>query len=184
MSAPRRETPALNPIPPRAVVVIVATALGLVLLFSFKTPDQSPPRFAAVPPSLGASPTPQSSTGVAASTPQPSSGSSGVIGRASAVPKSTANSGPATVTGDDEQNQFGDVQVQVTFAGGRITDVKALQMPYDRARSAFISQTVAPYLRDEALQAQSARIDLISGATYTSISYAQSLQSAIDKAHG
>lgn len=86
--------------------------------------------------------------------------------------------------GDDEQNQFGEVQVEVTFAAGKITDVKALKLPYDRARSAEISQFVEPYLREEALQAQSAQIDLISGATYTSVSYAQSLQSAIDKAHG
>ena len=79
-------------------------------------------------------------------------------------------------------NQFGDVQVQVTFSGRKITDVKALQLPSDRARSAQISNFAAPYLRTEALQAQSAQIDLISGATYTSESYAQSLQSAIDKA--
>ena len=88
------------------------------------------------------------------------------------------------MTGDDVPNQFGDVQVQVTFSAGRITDVKAVQLPYDRRRSAEISQFVEPYLRSEALQAQSAQIDLISGATYTSDSYAQSLQSAIDKAHG
>ena len=88
------------------------------------------------------------------------------------------------MTGDDVPNQFGDVQVQVTFSGGKITDVKALQLPFDRQRSAEISQFVEPYLRSEALQAQSAQIDLISGATYTSYSYAQSLQSAIDKAHG
>ena len=88
------------------------------------------------------------------------------------------------MTGDDVPNQFGDVQVQVTFSGGKITDVKALQLPFDRRRSAEISQFVEPYLRSEALQAQSAQIDLISGATYTSDSYAQSLQSAIDKAHG
>ena len=75
-------------------------------------------------------------------------------------------------------------QVQVTVSNGTITDVKALQLPFDRRRSAEISQYVEPYLRSEALQAQSAQIDLISGATYTSDSYAHSLQSAIDKAHG
>ena len=81
-------------------------------------------------------------------------------------------------------NQFGDVQVQATFSNGKLTDVKALQLPFDRQRSAEISQYVEPVLRSEALQAQSAQIDLVSGATYTSDSYAHSLQSAIDKAHG
>lgn len=174
MNAPRNQAPALNPIPPRAVVALVSTALGLVLLFSFKTPDQPPRRSAAAPPSLA----------VAASTTPKSSGSSGVFGPATPATRPTGNRGTTTVMGDDEQNQFGEVQVEVTFAAGKITDVKALKLPYDRARSAEISQFVEPYLREEALQAQSAQIDLISGATYTSVSYAQSLQSAIDKAHG
>jgi uncharacterized protein with FMN-binding domain len=180
MSAPRSQRPALNPVPPRAVVALVATALGLVLLFSFRTPDQAPPRTADVPPSLAAAPT----APPASPTPAASAQSSAASGTASGPPRPSANGGTTTVTGDDEQNRFGDVQVQVTFAAGRIADVKALKMPFDRARSAYISQTVEPWLRDEALQAQSAQIDLISGATYTSTSYAQSLQSAIDKARG
>ena len=52
MNAPRTQKPALNPIPPRAVVTIVATALGVVLLFTFKTPDQPPPRSVARPARL------------------------------------------------------------------------------------------------------------------------------------
>jgi len=151
--------PRINPIPPRAAVVIVVTALGLVLLFSFKTPDTVPIRNAG---------------GLATSSP----------GRVGATPKPTPNSGTITVTGDDVPNQFGDVQVQATFSNGKLTDVKALQLPFDRQRSAEISQYVEPVLRSEALQAQSAQIDLVSGATYTSDSYAHSLQSAIDKAHG
>jgi uncharacterized protein with FMN-binding domain len=174
MNAPRTQKPALNPIPPRAVVTIVATALGVVLLFTFKTPDQPPPRSVAPPPSEHAQ----------ASAAPTASGSPNLITRASPTPNPTAKGGTTTVTGQDVPNQFGDVQVQVTWSGGRITDVKALQLPFDRARSAEISQAVEPYLREEALQAQSAQIDLISGATYTSISYARSLQSAIDKAPG
>ena len=175
MSAPRTPRPALNPIPPRALVAIATTALGLALLFSFKTPDQPPARSAGAPPSFDA---------VAPSSRATSSGPSTVIGQTSPRPNPSANGTATTLTGDDEPNQFGDVQVQVTLSGGRITDVKALQLPFDRARSAEISRTVEPYLREEALQAQSAQIDLISGATYTSMSYAQSLQSALDKAPG
>ncbi len=72
----------------------------------------------------------------------------------------------------------------MTISGGKIADVEALQLPSDRARSAAISQYAEPVLRTEALQAQSAQIDLISGATYTSDAYAQSLQAAIDQARG
>jgi len=181
-----RPTPSrarLNPIPPRAAVAIVTTALGLVLLFSFKTPDTVPIRAGGAPASFGEaagqSPRPAGSpsAGVGRSTPKPTA-------KAGATPKPTTNSGTIIVTGDDVQNQFGDVQVQVTFSNGTIVDVKALQLPFDRRRSAEVSQYVEPYLRSEALQAQSASIDLISGATYTSDSYAHSLQSAIDKAHG
>jgi len=163
--------------------VIVTTALGLVLLFSFKTPDSVPIRAGGARASFGEA---------AGQAPEPAGSPGGRVGRstpkptvnAGATPKATTNSGTITVTGDDVPNQFGDVQVQVTVSNGTITDVKALQLPFDRRRSAEISQYVEPYLRSEALQAQSAQIDLISGATYTSDSYAHSLQSAIDKAHG
>jgi uncharacterized protein with FMN-binding domain len=158
--------------PTRAAVAIVATAIAVVLLFSFKTPAVARPRtpaadVAQASPTPSASPSPSDST---APTPSPSS------------------SGPTykdgVYTGQDFQNQFGDTQVKVTVSGGRITAVQALQLPFDRQRSAEISQYAAPQLHDEVLQAQSAQIDTLSGATYTSDSYAQSVQSALDQAHG
>jgi len=85
-------------------------------------------------------------------------------------------------TGQDFPNFYGDVQVQVIVSGGRITDVKALQYPTDRPQSAYISSVAIPYLHDEVLKAQSAQIDIISGATFTSESYAQSVQSALARA--
>jgi uncharacterized protein with FMN-binding domain len=176
-------TPRLNPIPPRAAVAIVVTALGLVLLFSFKTPDTVPIRNTGGPASIGEAAGPSPTTaGVVGPSARPGPTSS--PGRVGATPRPTANGGTITVTGDDVPNQFGDVQVQATFTNGKLTAVKALQLPFDRRRSAEISQYAEPVLRSEALQAQSAQIDLVSGATYTSDSYAQSLQSAIDKAHG
>ena len=69
------------------------------------------------------------------------------------------------------------------ISNGRITDVQPLQMPQDRAQSAYISQVAGPMLHDEVIQAQSAQIDIISGATYTSESYAQSVESALQQAH-
>ncbi len=66
---------------------------------------------------------------------------------------------------------------------GRITDVKPLQLTNQGGRSVAISAGAVPILRTEALHAQSAKIDAVSGATYTSEGYRTSLQSAIDKAH-
>ena len=82
------------------------------------------------------------------------------------------------------QTQFGDVQVEIKVSGGRIVDVQALQLPSDHRRSQSISNYAGPLLRTEALQSQSAQIDGVSGATYTSAAYAESLQGAIDQAHG
>ncbi len=78
--------------------------------------------------------------------------------------------------------RYGDVQVQITVTDGKVTNVEALTLPTDRARSARISEMAGPRLRQEALQAQSAQIDVVSGATYTSDGYASSLQGALDKA--
>jgi uncharacterized protein with FMN-binding domain len=88
-----------------------------------------------------------------------------------------------TFTGVDTPNRFGDVQVDVVVARGRITDVKAVQLPMDRARSRFISAQAGPILRSEVLAAQSGQIDLVSGATYTSDSFAGSVQSALSQVH-
>ena len=87
------------------------------------------------------------------------------------------------LTGQAVQIPFGTVQVQVTMANGVITDVQAIQLPNDRGHSAEVSAYAGPMLRSEALAAQSAKIDSISGATYTSSGYQQSLQSALDQAH-
>ena len=77
--------------------------------------------------------------------------------------------------------QYGPVQVAVTVTNGKLAAVRALQLPYDNPRSQSISTQAEPLLRSEALQAQTAQIDVISGATYTSEGYASSLQSAMDR---
>jgi uncharacterized protein with FMN-binding domain len=158
--------------PTRAAVAIIATVIGVVLLFSFKTPAQAKPR------------TPSADVAQATPTPTPSPAPSGSA--ASSPSPTPSPSGPkdGTYTGDDVQTQFGDVQVKVTISGGKITDVQAIQLPFDRPRSAEISQFAAPQLHDEVLQAQSAQIDLLSGATFTSDAYAQSVQSALNQANG
>ena len=84
-------------------------------------------------------------------------------------------------TGTTDTNRWGPVQVQVTITGGKITDVTALQTPTG-GKSDRINAQAVPILQSEALTAQSAQIDTVSGATYTSTSYKISLQSALDQA--
>ena len=82
-------------------------------------------------------------------------------------------------TGETVEMEYGPVQVAIDVQAGKITDVKALQYPVDRPRSQFINAQAIPLLRSEVLQAQSANINLISGATFTSNAFASSLQAAI-----
>jgi uncharacterized protein with FMN-binding domain len=86
-------------------------------------------------------------------------------------------------TGADVPTRYGDIQVALTLQHGRITDVQWLKLPFDRPRSQFISQQAAPILRSEVLAAQSAQINLLSGATYTSDAWATSVQAALSQVH-
>ena len=127
-----------------------------------------------------------SGTDASSSTSSGSAGSSGTTS-ASAAPttdSTTEQAGAAdgTYAGTTVSTRFGDVQVQVTISGGSITDVTALQLTDHDGRSVSISNRAAPILRDEVLQAQTASVSMVSGATYTSAAYLQSLQAALDAA--
>ena len=100
---------------------------------------------------------------------------------ASTAPVAT---GPAdgTYDGSVVNTRFGTVQVQAVIAGGKITDVIAVKLTDADRRSISISQQVAPMVRSEVLTAQSAHVANISGGTYTTQGYLQSLQSALDAA--
>jgi uncharacterized protein with FMN-binding domain len=87
-----------------------------------------------------------------------------------------------TIVGEAVGIRWGTVQVQVTIADGRIVDVAALQLPTGDRHSLAISERAEPVLRSAVLEVQSADISVLSGATYTSLAYAQSLQSALDQA--
>jgi uncharacterized protein with FMN-binding domain len=98
------------------------------------------------------------------------------------TPAKTSTAGGArTATGAAVDTQYGAAQVRVTVKGGKITDIEALQLQNNDPRSQQISSSAEPILKQEALANQSADIDAVSGATYTSGSYTQSLQSALDK---
>jgi uncharacterized protein with FMN-binding domain len=88
-----------------------------------------------------------------------------------------------TVTGAVAQTIWGPVQVQLKVKSGTITEVKILQYPSGNSRDVELAQYALPILMRETTQAQSAQIDMVSGATYTSQGYLQSLQSALDQAN-
>jgi uncharacterized protein with FMN-binding domain len=116
--------------------------------------------------------------------PLPSAGAQAPVASAPAPAKTGGSSKPAAVrqlTGADAPNKYGDVQVQVTTSGTRITRVAALRLPSADGRSLQISSFAGPQLAQQALAAQGANIDGVSGATYTSESYKTSLQSALDQ---
>ena len=117
----------------------------------------------------------------------PGTGSSGTASGGSSS-SGTTSSGTSTATsgsydGSSVQTRYGTVQVQVTVQGGKITEVKALQLTDAENRSAQISAYAAPVLRSEVLQAQSANVQTVGGATITSDAYLTSLQAALDAAH-
>jgi uncharacterized protein with FMN-binding domain len=105
------------------------------------------------------------------------------VRRVSARMATTA--GPVrTGTGQIVTTPFSVIQVRVTFTGKQLTQVETVELSGTGARTQAINSHAEPILRQEALKAGSAKIDVVSGATYTSESYRDSLQSAIDAAHG
>ena len=167
--------------PKRGIAALAITAFALVLLLSFKTPDVVPARgggVAVVEPGTGTGSSANAGTGSGSTTAQ-------APGQTPAPTKSTGNgsntAAAATIDGPVVDTRYGAVQVEIVVSGGQLKDVVALQLPTGR-HSGQISTAVAPILRQEALQAKSAAIDTVSGATYTSDAYAQSLQAALDQA--
>ena len=88
-----------------------------------------------------------------------------------------------TVNGAPVDTAYGPVQVQIRLRGGHIISSDAIEYPNGGSRDQEINSQAIPQLNHEAVQADSARIDTVSGATYTSDGYRQSLQSALDAAH-
>ncbi|MEU9238174.1 FMN-binding protein [Streptomyces sp. NPDC048385] len=160
----------------RVMLASAATVSGIVMLLALK-PHTAPTVItdsAAPAPSVGSSASPGASSGSSGSGKSGTSSGSGKSGSSSTATK--------TVTGNTVQTRWGPVQVKVTIKNGKITDVTAVQYPSENPRDQQINDYALPQLRSEALAAQSASIDTVSGATYTSEGYQQSLQSALDSA--
>lgn len=158
--------------PKRGAAALALTGLALALLLNFRTPTA---------PVTAAGGTTSGGTGSAGGGAATTGNTGSSSGSGSSSSGSTAT-GTTTVDGPVVDTRYGPVQVEITVANGQLTDVTALQLPSDDRRSASISSRAEPMLRSEALAAQSASIDGVSGATYTSGGYAQSLQAALDAA--
>jgi uncharacterized protein with FMN-binding domain len=156
----------------RVGLTLVSAALAAMLLLGFKTPEDAvivdSGTTAVVPGNGTNAPGRPSPTGAGPS-------ATSETPAAPTVPPEQVVDGPVVTT------RFGLVQVEVTVSGHSIITVAALKLP-THGRSGWISQQVDPMLTDEVMTAQSASIDLISGATYTSDAYARSLQAALDQA--
>lgn len=195
----------------RAILTLSGTVAGLVALFSYKThvpgvaqvtePSTPAALTASAPPRAGASPgahaatpsamktTPKASTRPTApattkrSTPASAPSTTPASAKPTTTPTKTvpATTAPAkpsgSFEGQDVNTQYGPVQVAITVSGGKITASNDVQQPADS-----IGANAIPQLNAEVVQAQSANIQAVSGATYTSQGYIQSLQQAINKA--
>ena len=149
------------------------------------TPDPADPAAPGAPgaPASPAPPAPAGPTSAAPGAPPPPAPATSTrppATRTSAPPP--APTGTQTVTGESVYTEFGYVTVAITLSGTRIVDVVAVELPSEHARSVAINDRAGPILRQRALAAQTADIDTVSGATYTSEGYRESLQSALDLA--
>lgn len=157
----------------RVLFAITATVVGLIALLSFKThsihlataPSTPAQRPAAQPPGPGVT---------SSAPPRRRKSQHSSAGPTTSVPKRYV--GPAV------QTPYGVVQVALKVSGGRILAVKLPRLTAFDSTSQMINSQAAPILVRETMSAQSDRIDTVSGATYTSEGYLQSLQAALNKA--
>jgi uncharacterized protein with FMN-binding domain len=163
----------------RIAAWLLSTITVVVLLFGYHTstsgPTSTPAAIGSADPVTGS----DASSGEPTATPSPDS-------TGTPSPSSTSSSSPTSAAakfdGEIANTQWGPVEVEITVAGGKITDVSVLQYPNGNGRDQQINAYALPVLIDETLAKQSASIDMVSGATVTSDGYTRSLQSALDKA--
>jgi uncharacterized protein with FMN-binding domain len=148
----------------RAPIVLGGTALGLAATLGFHAHR------------------PVSAVAVTATPSSPSGTSASPSAKPSTSSSTSSSSATKAVTSDAVPTQYGPVQLKVTISGGKITDITPLQLPANDPKSAQIGSYAEPLLRQSALSKQSASVDVVSGATFTSNGYQTALQSALDKA--
>ncbi len=145
----------------RIILAIGGTLAGIVLLFTY--PTSTDQKLVASGGPLPLTP------------PAPASGTT--------TAPTPATGGTRTFDGAAVDTAYGPVQVQISVSSGKITAARVLQVPQESSRDVRINSQAVPILDQEVVAAQSAQIDSVSGASYTSDGYVRSLQSALDAAH-
>lgn len=159
----------------RIVLWVLSTLSTLVVLFGYHTSTSSTMATTSETTISGSL---QGQGGTGAS----STATTGAATGGSAPPTdATGSSDTSTVTGAAAQTRYGPVQVQLEVTGSQITNIAILQYPDSNGRNIQINQYALPQLIQQTLDSQSSSVSMVSGATYTSQGYAQSLQSALDQ---
>jgi len=154
----------------RITLWVLSTLSALVLLFGYHT-------------STSGTQATSSPTSIYSSSSSGESGASGSSSGSTTPPDSgTTSSASRTVTGSVAQTRWGPVQVKLEVTNKKITNVSVIQFPNGNGKDQEINSQALPILTQETVQAQSAQIDMVSGATVTSDGYLESLQSALDQA--
>jgi FMN-binding domain len=157
----------------RAILAIIGTVAGLVALLSFKSHVPSLPTAAAGTGAPAPAPSASSSGGSSGGQPQSAGFATGV--------QTNLPADEHAVTGKVANTVYGPVQIQLVVRGSKIVKVSVLQQPTSTIHDIQIGQFAFPRLISETLTAQSGKVDAVSGATYTSQGYIQSLQNAVDQ---
>ena len=165
----------------RIVLWLASTVTIVVLLFGYHT-STNKTSAAAVTSSASSTATSSSSVPSSSSSSSSSSPTSSSSTSSSTSSSSSGSTEARTYTGSVAQTRWGPVQVQITVQGDKITKVTVLQQPNGNHKDAEINSYALPILVQDTLTAQSAQIDMVSGATVTSDGYITSLQSALDQA--
>lgn len=151
--------------------IIGIILLGVLLAYSLGMRHQQPKL---------ATPSSMTNSGTANAT---SSGAGTPPAATSTTAQTATSYKDGSYTGAVADAYYGSVEVKATISGGKITDVAFLQYPDTHSTSVYINRQAMPYLQQEAVQAQSAQVNTISGATYTSQAFQQSLTAALAQAH-
>ena len=165
----------------RVVLALGGTIAGLVMLLSFRT-HMGSTAAAGVSDSSGTRRARRARPRQAPAAPAALAGSAGGAAAAASAPVSAGSGTGTAVTGDVISTGYGPTQVQIILSAGKIVKVTVLQHTDDGVNSQMIDGRALPLLNNETLTAQSAKINAVSGASYTSAGYIKSLQSALDKA--
>lgn len=162
----------------RVLAAATLTLAGLAALLGFRTRDLA----GATTTTTGGGNTTTSAGATTTSSAGATTTAAGSGSTTTTAGSTTTTAGTVQADGPTVGTPYGPVQVSVVVTNGQIVDVVALQLPGGNRESDQINAYAEPQLREMALQAQSANIDVVSGATFTSRAYAESLQGALDAA--